>query len=128
METTENQAIPVQNDVQPEPGVPMSPIKMTPLLKMLLLILAVLFGLVIVVLLVFPQAPPAQQVVVPSPLPSAGASTEPVTRPVSQFGQGLEFVAFEEKLKNTRVQQESLDLNESQLTFPLLEMNVNFDD
>lgn len=131
MDPTQNavpEPLPPEEEGDEATPVKMSPIKMTPMLKVLLIGLAVLFVLVIVVLLVVPAAPTAPTGSVPSPLPSAGAQVSPLTRSLSEYAQTEEFRNFETKLTSTRTDQDNLDLTEPQLAFPLLEMNINFDD
>lgn len=102
-----------------------SPIKMTPKIKLLMIGTAVIL-LIALVSLLLPPANRPLTTTLPSPLPTPDAMGSPVTRPLSATAQTDEFKNFESKLNTTRSGQDSLDTTESQLTFPLLEMNVNY--
>ena len=107
--------------------VKMSPIKMTPKLKVLLISVGVLFVITVIVLLLVPSRPKQPTVIAPTPLPSSEAISSPIDRPLSEVAGTDEFKNFESKLNTTRVEQDSLDTTESKLTFPLVETNVNYD-
>lgn len=87
---------------------------------------AVAVILLLLLLVVFTTPPP--QTAIPSPLPSAAtASASPQTDPVSEIGKTENFQKFEQNLNTLRAENEKIDLSEAALTFPLLDMNVNFD-
>jgi hypothetical protein len=102
------------------------PVTMTPTLNLLLLFLAILVSLILITFLIFPSAP-KPTVLTPSPFGRPDSSSLPQQiRPLSALGQTAEFKAFESHLNALTTSQEALDLNQSQLIFPLLEMNVNY--
>lgn len=104
--------------------------KLTPVHTKPLLIAGGAAFVVIVILLfmvvVFNQ--PATAPVFSSPLPSAATSSaSPVTGPLSEIGKTEAYQKFEQKLNDLRNANEKIDLSEATLTFPLLDMNVNFE-
>lgn len=132
METTENQ-IPAPAPLEPDKTgvkIPQSPIKMlfnpTPKLKLLLIVGGILILLAIFSLLV-PKPPSQPGSSDTKPLPSAisNASIEP--RKVSEFGNTADFINFETTLKQLKADVISINLSESELTFPVLDMDVNFE-
>jgi len=107
------------------PEAAVSPVKITPLLKWSLVALIVLILLVVITSFISKPKPPLSALL-STPEPSQVASASGELRPVSSFGQTPEFAQFEERLNSYRGSLDTLDLNESQLTFPLLDMDVNF--
>jgi len=102
------------------------PMKITPKVKILLVILLGLILVNIAVLLLKPKNNP----VTPQASPQASfvpiASASATTKNMSEFSKLPEYMQFEQNLKDTITVNEGLDLSNSKLNFPLLEMNVNF--
>ena len=65
--------------------------------------------------------PPSAQTTLPTQISS------PPVRPVSEFAKTDIFSRFEVKLFDLKSHIDQLDMTETQLTFPLLEMNVNYE-
>lgn len=120
---------------QPQPVVTSEKIgeeikKLTPVnTGPLLLVGAAAFTVIVLLLLmvlVFNRPPPAP--LLPSPLPSTTTSSaSPDSGTVSEIARTEEFQKFEQKLNELRTANEKIDLSESPLTFPLLDMQVNFE-
>lgn len=64
----------------------------------------------------------------PSPVPSADSASASAlpARDISEFGKTDDFKRYEEKLQALDKDAAMVDLSESELAFPLLDMNVNF--
>lgn len=103
----------------------LSPVKITPLMKGLLVFLAILLSLIVVITYVKSRSV-GPTTTTATPIPSAASQLSPIIRPISQFAQTETFKNFAQHLTDLTQNQETLDLTESQLAFPLLEMNVNF--
>lgn len=100
------------------------PLKFTPLLKILLVVLSILFLMVFFVMLL-----PKKTVVspnAPSPTPVVLASPSPEVK-ISEFAKTEIFGQFEVQMASVSAHLSETDLNEDKLTFPLLDMDVNFD-
>ncbi len=118
---TETQESPAAPNPQP-----VRPIKMTPILKYLLIFLGVLLVLLILIFLFKPRTlPGTENNVSPAPVPVASQYT-PLPRQLSEFAQTEAFTHFEKGLDDLIAAQENVDLIEPQLTFPVVEMNVNY--
>lgn len=83
--------------------------------------------LILALLLIVIVSRPSPAPVVPSPLPSAASpTTAPAAGPISEIARTEAYQKFEYKLNDLRSANEKIDLSEASLTFPLLDMNVNF--
>ncbi len=115
---------PIQEDIPKV--VPKGLVKMTPALRFSLIFLAAVLALLFLVVLFKPKTIPQE----PNPLPSVfSIDASPISQPerqLSQFSQTPAFISFEKNIDQLRSTQESLDLTESQLTYPQVEMNVNY--
>lgn len=129
METINNQEVvpevPIET-VEIPPPQKLSPIKVTPLMKIGIIVLGVVIVLLLLLTLIRPGTSDVPAVL-PSPLPSTDATgISPAPRVVSTFGQSEAFIHFETAVDELIKNQNTLDLTESALTFPTLEMNVNY--
>lgn len=106
-----------------EPPVKL-PFKITPLMKILLVLLGILFLLVFIVMIL-----PRKTVVTPTeptPTPVVLASPSPELK-ISEFAKLEIFSQFELQMSTVSAHLLETDLKEDKLTFPLLDMEVNFD-
>lgn len=148
METIDN-TIPVEEtpDVLPPPeilGAPpesqpktqMPPVKpKTPLEKFnsftmqvkIIIIGGALLFFLLALLISFSPRGPEQLVLVPSPLPSDTPEASASERQTSEFAKTEDFKKFEQNIKSLKDDNTNVDLSESQLSFPLLDMEVNFE-
>lgn len=96
-------------------------------LQMKLLLICSLIFLILLVLIMLTR--PRQNVplqVVPSATPSASVGETPQPRKQSDFSKTEEFSRFEQDLNALQAENKSVDLSETELTFPFLDMNINF--
>lgn len=110
-----------------QPAVPANvPIKLTPVLKISLIILGLLLVLVLVVSLLRRTPPqPDSVTILPAATPGETVSTPP--RQVSEFAKTVDFINFEDDLNQLKQENTSINLTEAELTFPLLDMKVTFE-
>lgn len=84
------------------------------------------FLLVLLLLLSFSRPPATIDSVLPSVFPSGQTSASLVPREVSQFAKTDQFVAFEEHVVAFSADNANVDLAETSLVFPFLDMNIRF--
>ncbi len=129
MENINNTPPTDQNSVNPLPtGQPtenIKPVLLTPALKYALIGLVGLIILVIVATL-FGKKSTSQPVTYPTIAPSLSASASAIVKPVSEFAQTQPFQAFEQNLQQLKAQVDESDLSEPQLEYPLLDMEMNY--
>lgn len=129
MEITENQnnsQASVNPNAAKKPVIKdLLPIKLTPQLKIVLLISGIVFLLLIITSLVLRKNTNLTNTY-PSPSINPDSSAALPPREVSEFAKGQPFLDFEQKLTDYRQKLQTADLNESSLSFPLLDMNVNY--
>jgi len=109
--------------VQPELGNKL-PVKITPLLRLLLVLVGILFLLLVLLTLM-----PKKTVILPTiPTPVPITLTSPVAiNQLSEFAKREIFSQFETQIASVSANLQETDLTEDTLTFPLLDMNVNFE-
>lgn len=90
------------------------------LLPLLFSILILLMAIAALIITVFSYQNRGGGQVTPSP----GDFSQ--TRPISEFAKTPEFMKFEKDINELKSETENLDLTENQLSFPALDMNVNF--
>ncbi|MEK7166726.1 MAG: hypothetical protein AAB874_08005 [Patescibacteria group bacterium] len=92
---------------------------------LIIILVGIMISIVIALLLPLPN-----QVTSPNPSPSANTvsspSATPTDRKISEFGGSTDFVNFENQLNTLKTDAAKADLSESELTYPLLDMHVNF--
>ncbi len=100
------------------------PIKFTPQLKILLTILGILFLMIFILMLLPKKSIDITQE--PTPIATVLATPSPELR-ISEFAQTEIFKLFEQQIASVAAELNETDLREDQLTFPLLDMNINFE-
>lgn len=123
METT-NSSQPLVNETEPVVTKKEIPVKLS---KPLVIALCV-FGILILanVLLMVLKKPPNSSISV-TPSPFSQPSNPPTERKTSEFAKTPEFLDFENKLAELQEANKNIDLNETGLGFPVLEMHVDFE-
>lgn len=127
MEVTENKPAVINT---PEIKLPVIPKKGMLFKISLLLILGIGILIVLIGANIFlsrvkkPQTPVTGTPAPTPPASSTNAST--TTSAVSGFGKSPQFQEFETKLKDLRLANETVDLSENTLGFPVLEMHVDY--
>lgn len=91
--------------------------------------LAVLcFLLIISAIVIMSFSRPSNQIPSVSESPrQATQSASIIPKEISEFAKSQGFLVFEKNLINLQELNDKVDLYESKLSFPLLDMNVNFD-
>lgn len=110
-----------------QPAIPANvPIKLTPTLKISLIILGLLLVSVFAVSLLRRTLPPTDSItILPVESPVGTVSIPP--RQVSEFAKTIDFINFEDDLNQLKQENTSVNLTEAELTFPLLDMKVSFE-
>lgn len=104
-------------------GLP-APVKFS---KTQIIILVVGIVLIVVAFISFLlEKPKLPTVTIPSPLLVATQSASLPPKEISEFGKTEAFTNFENKLTDLQKTNSTVDLYEAKLSFPLLDMNVNF--
>lgn len=101
------------------------PVKLTPALKIGLTVLGFLFFVLILSTLLSRKGT-GPVVVDVTPSPSAVTFTSTPAREVSEFAKTADFMSFENDLNQLKTDNSTVNLTEAELTFPLLDMQVNF--
>lgn len=102
------------------------PFKVTPLMKVALIFLGIVIVL-LVLSMVLRLGKRTATVSAPSPVSQATAAASPVERKVSEFATGEAFQRFESELNAFRDAVPKVDVNDSTMVFPLLDMEVSYD-
>ncbi len=100
-------------------------LKRKPLYGIAFVLMSVLFVLFAVVLLL-PLRRAYPTLTQPTPTPFTQATPTPLPRQTSQTAKTEEFIRMEEQLKQTTAEINNLDLLESRLTFPVLDVSISF--
>lgn len=125
METTE--PVPVQPVPNIPPQVPQLPQKSGmggPLIYALVIIILLLL-LLFIFFMFLPKNTPLPEVQ-NTPSPTLQTSPSPFQQLVSEFSQTESFKIFEGRLESLRLENEGVNLSETELAFPLLDMDVSF--
>jgi hypothetical protein len=101
-----------------------SPVKFSKIQIAIAVLSLVLIILAVIVVLLKKPSTPQVVIIKASPVATQSASLPP--REVSEFGKTEAFTKFENKVTDLQKTNETVDLYESKLSFPLLDMNVNF--
>jgi len=88
-------------------------------LKIMMIGLVFLFAIIIIILLAFLLKPKPEPAPLPSPLPSP-----PPIQTATRSAVGRNVV---ERIEALEIQVDSLDLSETDLAFPILDFEINFD-
>lgn len=103
------------------------PLKMTPRLIIGLSVILLLIGANLFLGLHKTEETPRRPTGVPSPkLPAATTNTSPAANEVSGFSNNLQFQEFEKKLQDLQNANETVDLTENALGFPVVEMHIEY--
>lgn len=92
--------------------------------RILIIIAAVLITIILILLILPKPKPPA--LIVPTPPPISTISATLIPRLTSEFSKTEEFLSFERNLGAVRADTEKLELTETKLSFPFLDMQLNF--
>lgn len=124
METTDS--VPVQT-VPSVPSQNQEPTKNLGIEKpfiYVLIIVVFLFSLFLILIFLPKKSP--QPEVQNTPSPTFQASPSPFQQNLSEFSQTEPFKLFEGRLEAIRLENEGVNLSETELAFPLLDMDVTF--
>lgn len=100
---------------------------MSPMNRILIGFAGGMIILVVVLLIIVPKRPTQPRNNTPSPVLVSTASASLIPKQLSTFGQTEEFKKFEATLDDLMRDNDTLDLNEEKLAFPLLDMQVSFE-
>lgn len=123
METT-NETSPIQSPPQAAP-IPPVPTLFSGPLKVALIVGGAVLVLLLLVLLLVPRKTSQPQVVL-EPSPTLMISPSSLPRAQSEFSKTEPFILFEGRLEGVKLENEVVNLTETELAFPLLDMNVTF--
>lgn len=120
METIKKE--PIQSDV----AQPVVPVVKQPLdfrIKIIIVVASILLILLVVIALLQSIRTP-QPIIIPTVSPSPIVEFSPLPRVTSEYAKTDEFMKFELNLSTVQKDQTVIDLDESNLVFPLLDMEL----